>query len=935
MVKHTYCKRCSHSAMKSSRYTSNKIRNVYSAIVSCIIAVSMCVTPFIAVAATYAPDASVYQGSNQASTSSPRDVSGYLSNLKISIHGDGEGHESANTVRPLYGDDNDGTKVQTLAVTVKFDADAEDINPGDYFDLKLSNNLNAYGATKHDANIVSHLYVGVDSIADSVYNSKTNTFRYTFNKNVKDCANFFQTFTEPLFIDRDHVPNNASNVKLVASIGEKSDEKTVNVDYALPAHDQKDINSNGVDNTQELDEENGNFTQVVYVNYKRKPQNNTEITIENCDNLGGNTAASKVTFDNQVLNSIKVYRVKDPDKLNKSFSLNYENLDQLDNTKFTTSLQNGGVMKISLQNGSSSDIYVITYKGKYDNTQSAAIKTTFKADPISSPSSTSTHVSTISLKDRQDANKDVQGRFMEFHIYQSVDAEGKVVSIDEYTDVTNFQTGTSREQYTTEKQDKTGYTLYKVKPNSKDAKFDNDGKRAVGNFLPNKALVVTYYYKRTGEYGYFRPNHIYQTIDENNTVVSTDFTEHGDKTKGKASETFSEQKKDREGYTFDHVVDVNNAEKNNDSVSGNYQVGKTLQATFYYYKRVVLRGTFQETHVYVTKDQHGKELSRETIVEAPSSGTADQKYTTGKKEKDDFKFVKTENPVENPQYDSTNGNDTKGNYEVGKHKKITYVYEKTQNVPDPVPPKVGTFQETHVYVTKDQHGKELSRETIVEAPSSGTADQKYTTGKKEKDDFKFVKTENPVENPQYDSTNGNDTKGNYEVGKHKKITYVYEKTQNVSYPDCHKCGCPEPKPNPEPKPAPEPDPAPEPKPNPLPVPKHDDEHLRPAPKPRTNPDPEPPFTSDHPNTSFPRSHPIWKQDLEEYAKVKDPKQNKVLEHDDSSENTEEDQSKDKSSEELSKTGASVTIIAVACTIAAALSSSVLAFKKRGMSKNSK
>ena len=75
--------------------------------------------------------------------------------------------------------------------------------------------------------------------------------------------------------------------------------------------------------------------------------------------------------------------------------------------------------------------------------------------------------------------------------------------------------------------------------------------------------------------------------------------------------------------------------------------------------------------------------------------------------------------------------------------------------------------------------------------------------------------------------------------------------------------------------------------------------------------------------------------MEEYAKVKDPKQNKVLEHDDSSENTEEDQSKDKSSEELSKTGASVTIIAVACTIAAALSSSVLAFKKRGMSKNSK
>ena len=60
-------------------------------------------------------------------------------------------------------------------------------------------------------------------------------------------------------------------------------------------------------------------------------------------------------------------------------------------------------------------------------------------------------------------------------------------------------------------------------------------------------------------------------------------------------------------------------------------------------------------------------------------------YTTGKKDKDGFKFVRTEDAKENPSYDK-DGKETKGNYKPGVTQEITYVYEKTETPWTPLEP---------------------------------------------------------------------------------------------------------------------------------------------------------------------------------------------------------------------------------------------------------
>ena len=60
-------------------------------------------------------------------------------------------------------------------------------------------------------------------------------------------------------------------------------------------------------------------------------------------------------------------------------------------------------------------------------------------------------------------------------------------------------------------------------------------------------------------------------------------------------------------------------------------------------------------------------------------------YTTGKDEKDGFKFVRTEDAKENPSYNK-DGKETKGNYKPGVTQEITYVYEKTETPWTPLEP---------------------------------------------------------------------------------------------------------------------------------------------------------------------------------------------------------------------------------------------------------
>ncbi|WP_311532265.1 MucBP domain-containing protein, partial [uncultured Anaerococcus sp.] len=126
------------------------------------------------------------------------------------------------------------------------------------------------------------------------------------------------------------------------------------------------------------------------------------------------------------------------------------------------------------------------------------------------------------------------------------------------------------------------------------------------------------------------------------------------------------------------------------------------------------------------------------------------------------------------------GSKATGNYKPGVTQEITYVYEKTQTDWTPIE-ETGKFQEHHIYITKDEDGKEIKREIVDGKITGGTKEMTYTTGRKEKDGFKFVRTENPVEDPSYND-NGDSKEGNFKPGVKQEITYVYEKTVKSEKP---------------------------------------------------------------------------------------------------------------------------------------------------------
>ncbi|MDK7294092.1 hypothetical protein QP487_11800, partial [Streptococcus pasteurianus] len=104
-------------------------------------------------------------------------------------------------------------------------------------------------------------------------------------------------------------------------------------------------------------------------------------------------------------------------------------------------------------------------------------------------------------------------------------------------------------------------------------------------------------------------------------------------------------------------------------------------------------GSFQEHHNYydVEKDFDGNEVSREknegtSYTGDQTKGTEEETFTTGKDEKDGYKFTKVTDSTEGTPYDE-NGEETTGNYINEKNQSVTYEYEKVK--------QPGRFEDTH------------------------------------------------------------------------------------------------------------------------------------------------------------------------------------------------------------------------------------------------
>ncbi|XCS25863.1 MucBP domain-containing protein [Lactobacillus iners] len=99
---------------------------------------------------------------------------------------------------------------------------------------------------------------------------------------------------------------------------------------------------------------------------------------------------------------------------------------------------------------------------------------------------------------------------------------------------------------------------------------------------------------------------------------------------------------------------------------------------------------------------------------------------------------------------------------------------------------------------KDEDGNIVKTEQSENKVKGHDGDE-YTTENNEKDGFKFVKTQDPKDNPTY-STDGKSTTGKIVGNKDQSITYVYEKVVKKEKPTpCPVCPTPKPEPKPEQK----------------------------------------------------------------------------------------------------------------------------------------
>ncbi|MDU2202705.1 MAG: Ig-like domain-containing protein, partial [Anaerococcus hydrogenalis] len=243
-------------------------------------------------------------------TRQPKDISNEVTNIQGSI--EGLVNKDATTIKPIAQDQNlEGKDYDTQAEAIlSFDVPNSTIE-GDYVDITLSNNVNINGIVENVQPGQLDAFFGPEKIATASYDKANRTIRYTFTKEVESYGNVKVNTRFPLFIDKNVVTAPTSKQTIGVKVGDNAPiERTYTVDYHMDNIGGNDkYVSNGYSDITNVNREEGTYDQTIYINPLQKDQRGTKLTIEN---LPGN---SGVIFDQEVLDNVKLYVVKDPSKL--------------------------------------------------------------------------------------------------------------------------------------------------------------------------------------------------------------------------------------------------------------------------------------------------------------------------------------------------------------------------------------------------------------------------------------------------------------------------------------------------------------------------------------------------------------------------------------------------------------------------------------------
>ena len=713
-----------------------------------------------------------------------KDVSNEVLNKYVALTE--EGHETKGTVKPDNG--------EAIGWEVFFTSPKGTI-AGDYFTIDLSDNLSLKGIEPNHEN---EYPIEIDGkvVADGVRTDRS-TIKYTFNENINDQRNVVVSVKGFAYIDKKKVPNNTPNEKISIALGDKVDEHIINVEYGDTYYTGNNLN--GMSQFTEFNPETGEYTQVFYINPDSKTittSNRNWATGKVAMFIDGITPDGSPSDVNYTEENTKVSIQKLPAGTDVPSAIIENPVRTDEETLVKTVFRDGGIEITFAENGDD--------KLRHNNIDSPYIVT---VTSTAAPSKTGNNVysratlygdgtrfhimdnSIVTTEGDTEAQGDKIGYFKEHHVYYTK-VDGVLQEYKTFTLHSNKTEGYDYDTYFTNKNEIDDFKFVKVDETKlvENPVYNEDGTITRGNYEPGKTKEVTYIYVRDITSGKFQEHHIYQTVDEKGNVLTTDDTVDKDETKGIDEDSYKTSKIDRDGYTLTEVKATNDEsaelgvkfDSKGTETTGNYVNGKKLEVTYIYQKtEVAKKGSFQEHHIYQTKKLDGTIVKDDEVNKDETSGTEKENYKTSKEDREGYKLIEVKST--NGGQFNEDGSLKEAAYIADTKQEVTYIYQKEESKPWTPIEETGNFQEHHIYITKDEDGKEIKREIEDGDVSGGTKDMTYTTGKKEKDGFKFVRTEDAKEEPTFDSE-GKEVKGNFKPGVKQEITYVYEKTVKSENP---------------------------------------------------------------------------------------------------------------------------------------------------------
>lgn len=295
-------------------------------------------------------------------------------------------NDKTNTTNAVYPH-----KAQSIGITAKFNVPLkQEINPGDYFKVKLSDSIDLYGINKDKPLGSLDIFAdGVGTIAKAKYDKETNTITYTFTEYAKT-----YTLTEfktnlATWINLDKFKKSTKNVEVGIGLGNKvSNSKYYDVEYDIPSEtsrhpyqyteyyrywygtDYQTYNywHNLTGKITEMDKETGEFTQYYYIN-RMRDEGYPNWTFRYNPYSSDEKNTKKLNYAN-----IRIMKLNNNNDTNigksmpESFALDINkdtNLTEIYNQRFDRmGATNFNFSKDKNSGSSSTDSYIVEVKGK-------------------------------------------------------------------------------------------------------------------------------------------------------------------------------------------------------------------------------------------------------------------------------------------------------------------------------------------------------------------------------------------------------------------------------------------------------------------------------------------------------------------------------------------------------------------------------------------